>query len=130
MDVSKIEILVVRDPDADTETTVWVDGVLADVSVWDIDPGKGCYRNDWLSQQVVLLAGDGSEAFKAAAMQTYEAYDDSQYIEDDGSKGVEVGCWYREEPWPAPACSWVGTFSDVEAAAEALRAHRATHPAQ
>lgn len=126
--MTKIEILVVRDPDAATNLTVFIDGVeFNGYTEVDIDPGAGCELQDWLTAQVEIALSDHSDAFKALALEEYAAFDGSPYIEGDDRV---VRCEHGEGDYPNRTyCQWEHPFEDVESAAVALKEHRrTTHP--
>ena len=87
-----LEMLVVRDPDADTEVDLWLNGepVTVDRAV-DVDPGRGYLREDWEeSKQFFGQDPNLSEAFARAVVSAYETYADNQYIDDSGwGRGIE-----------------------------------------
>lgn len=81
----RVEIVHGRDPDSSCEITVYVDGKPAtDVTEEDIDPGRGWERSDW-DERVEAARNDEnySPAFKAALLETLDAYSDSKYIDED-----------------------------------------------
>ncbi len=79
--VPRIEVLVVRDPDADTEVAVWVDGEPAEVTVEVVDPGWGWGQRAWQDRKMQLLArADYSPAFRDGVREALAAYDDCRYV--------------------------------------------------
>lgn len=79
----RIEILHTRDPDASCEMTVWVDGVRVDnVTVEDIDPGRGYEGDDWdESTADVATIEHYTPEFREAVVAVRNAYSDNRYIE-------------------------------------------------
>jgi hypothetical protein len=129
----RIEILTVRDPDSSTDVRMWVDGVETSPYVEEsVDPGAGHQLGDWLGAQVdVLLADSYSEAFKTAALEAYEAFDGSSYIEGDLTD-AEISCYHAEGSFAENTrtyCDWTHPVEDIHIAAAALRSHRRiAHP--
>lgn len=75
----KIEVVHYRDPEEGCDLSVFVDGVLAEVNVCNIDPGAGYDRNTWeevRDAQIVSLSAGAS----VRALRFYEDADASPYI--------------------------------------------------
>ena len=76
-----VEVVVVRDPDAADDVSVWLGGqpVGDEVAVVCVDAGAGCALADWLQARDEALVGASPEAGVAIA----DAYDHprgSRYI--------------------------------------------------
>lgn len=87
-----LEMLVVRDPDADTEVDLWLNGEPTTVDrAVDVDPGRGYTREDWEdSKQFFSQDRNLSEAFARAVVAAYDAYADNEYVDDSGwGRGIE-----------------------------------------
>lgn len=78
----KIEIVATRDPDGENEYAVFVDGVRDDsaVQIYDIDPGRGYSRSDWLEFRTIEGASPAANDYHE---QTVDSYVHSEWIEDE-----------------------------------------------
>jgi hypothetical protein len=127
----KLEILTVRDPDSATDVYMWVDG---EQSVHyesdDVDPGAGHQIEDWLGEQVQVLMSGHSESFKTAALEAYQRYDDSSWVEGDREE-AEFPCHEGTGDWPnRKFCGWsIPIGDDLQAVADAAKQHKQdAHP--
>lgn len=80
---SKVEVLVVRDPDALAEVTIFVDGtdVSTTVDIVTVDPGSGHTKDDWSEDTAALAASTGkSPEFLAAALAARAEYANSAHL--------------------------------------------------
>lgn len=79
----KVEMLVVRDPDAQTDVTLFMDGVeFTDVSYEHVDPGAGYDGSDWDEHtESVSTDKSYSQAFREAVVRARDEHADSQYID-------------------------------------------------
>ena len=82
----KIEILHDRNPDADCELTVFVDGVeFNDFLVADVDPGKGYTLEDWRETTEFHRTQPGlSDEFRREIVAVRDLAEESEFITDDG----------------------------------------------
>jgi hypothetical protein len=80
--VVRVEILHTRDPDYSCEMTVWINGVRVDnVTVEDVDPGRGYEQEDWDEYTTDLATIEHyTPEFRDAVVATRNAYRDNQYI--------------------------------------------------
>jgi hypothetical protein len=83
---TKIEQLVIRDPDAPTDVTTYVNGVssIGSYAVEEyVDPGAGYTQQDWdLATLAVKMNETYSPAFRDAVVQTRNDYRTNQFISD------------------------------------------------
>lgn len=64
-----IEVLVYRDPDGDTEVTVFLDGQVLAALVEVIDPGAGHCLSDWIDHTSAVATNEAySPEFQAAVV--------------------------------------------------------------
>jgi hypothetical protein len=94
-----LAILVVRDPDGDTNLTVYVDGERATGYVLiELDAGRGHTREDWEEGRVYDLAEAAkvSDAFLAEVTAAYVDPPGAEYIEDDDETE-----YVRDDAWAA-----------------------------
>ena len=57
MSEPRIDVVVIRDPDYETVTEVYVDGKPAlDAEIWDFDPGRGSEYQDY-ADEAEMIAG-------------------------------------------------------------------------
>ena len=81
----RIEILHTREADGGCEVDVYIDGqpVRDDVTVQDVDPGRGYPLEDWQETTAFIEADPTlSDAFKAAVLAARDAEEeDSEFIE-------------------------------------------------
>lgn len=57
MSEPRIDVVVIRDPDWETITEVYVDGKPAlDAEIWDFDPGRGYEYGDY-AEEAEMIAG-------------------------------------------------------------------------
>lgn len=79
----KIELIVVRDPDGDTSTTLFVDGerVTDGVIEYEIDAGRGYTWEDWKESRDYDLALASSPAVRAELLSWYSDPPGWKYID-------------------------------------------------
>lgn len=90
--MSKIEILVVRDPDGPADVRVFVDGVeTTDYFEEVVDAGAGHMLTEWVTDTNDLRGNESlSPAFRTAAVIAREDPPGSNYIEDDRTPPRDV----------------------------------------
>jgi hypothetical protein len=71
MTVPRIDIIVVRDPDYETEVTVYIDGKETTVHQWTFDPGAGYEKADYKEMRDSDLAA-APEFLKPVLRRIYE----------------------------------------------------------
>lgn len=78
-----IEIIHQRDPDDGCHHRVFVDGLeVTDVTVADVDPGRGHDARQWHDTTRALAADDTrTEAFRAATTEARDQAASSDYID-------------------------------------------------
>lgn len=47
MSIPRIDIIIIRIPDEETQLTVYIDGVETEVNEWHFDPGAGYTPTEW-----------------------------------------------------------------------------------
>lgn len=80
--MAHIEVLHVRDSDAGCEVQVFVDGVRVEVTMEDVDPGRGHLRSEWNERLREAQALPGS-AFRDAYVTALVETADDPGIERD-----------------------------------------------
>lgn len=83
----RIELLIVRDPDAETEVIVFVDGEQVTPDAEEhVDPGAGHTRDEWDDYTNDVEEGMTFEyltpAFREAVVEARNAWADNEYITD------------------------------------------------
>jgi len=83
-DLPKLELLVIRDPDAPTDMTLFVDGEPVTVAYEHVDPGAGYQIEDWREHTATVRDNpEYSEGFKKAVVSARNEAESSPYIEGD-----------------------------------------------
>lgn len=82
-----LEVLDVRDPDASSEVTIFLDGVAVsprDYAQYNVDPGAGDVLSSWRAESRDVAADTTrSPAFRDAILSALAANESSEFIEDD-----------------------------------------------
>lgn len=106
----RIEMIVVRDPDSETEVQTFVNGAPIGKAVeYHLDPGAGYERYDWTVGALAELAVATPGPVRDALVRAYKDADDSSYITggiecENCETGVQVdystGEWSHLDPVP------------------------------
>lgn len=80
----RIEIVGYRDPDADTDITVFLDGQPVEAEVTIVDPGSStCALTEWHERRAAAVDGS-SPAAAEEIRRLYELGADTQYVDTNG----------------------------------------------
>jgi hypothetical protein len=78
----RIELILVRDPDGGTDTTLFLDGELdTDYDEYEIDAGRGYTWQDWTEHRDWCLAHASSSAVRAALADAFTDPPGSDYLD-------------------------------------------------
>lgn len=75
----RVDVLVIRDPDADTDVSVYLDGQPASAACVTVDPGKGWTTKGWAAAKAEAVRSAHPELAQAVS-DAYDSYSHSEWI--------------------------------------------------
>jgi hypothetical protein len=79
--MSKIELIHYRDPDAECDHALFIDGVKVEFAYTSMDPGAGWERSQW-NEHVNQSLAELSPAAREFAEGWFESASESEHIDD------------------------------------------------